>query len=164
MDDGFDRLVAVKAVALSLHAHRQAPAGSQPDQQNCRAELAEAACVSCLAALACMRLRVLLPVSLTRAPTRRPPTHARTPLSGRLALSCLPCIQFPLSNCRGGSRSRTLAFYYQVLQFARSELMILLEAASRLVRSWKCWNLKNCVKFGSIQGCRTGLKERQERF
>ena len=157
MDDGFHRLVAVKAVA----SRSPAPAGRQAaaSRTNRTAELKQPVC---LAALACMRLRVLLPVSLTRARTRQPPTLS--PLSRRLALSCLPCIQFPLSNCRGGSRSRTLAFYYPVLQSARSELLILLEAASRLVRSWKCWNLENCVKFGSIQGCRTGLKERQERF
>ena len=102
-------------------------------------------------------------LSLARPRGGLPRSHLSLAAS-RVALSCLPCIQFPLSNCRGGSRSRTLAFYYPVLQSARSELLILLEAASRLVRSWKCWNLENCVKFGNIQGCRTGLKERQERF
>ena len=138
------------------------PAGPTELQSwTCWSSLCVLPCRSCLYASACSTPRLSHSRAHAAASHARSHTSLWPPRAFLSALYSVPSQQLPR---RGGSRSRTLAFYYQVLQFARSELMILLEAASRLVRSWKCWNLKNCVKFGSIQGCRTGLKERQERF
>ena len=83
-------------------------------------------CRSCLYASACSTPR------LSHSRAHAAASHALTSLSPpRAFLSALysvPSQQLP----RRFASSRTLAFYYQVLQSARSEFLILLEAGSKL--------------------------------